>query len=89
MTQHADHLDDHDCLVAANQDLQRTAERQRVAFEDLLTAIWLYVPWRFVTKQLETVQKDLWADAIDASRVRMYAGDPDIEPGTVERWWRQ
>jgi hypothetical protein len=54
----------------------------REAFEDLLASIYLYVPWNFVTSQLETVQKDLWADAIDAWRERAGTG------GSVDRWWR-
>ncbi|MBP2331253.1 hypothetical protein JOF56_011638 [Kibdelosporangium banguiense] len=53
------------------------------AYRDLLGCIWLYVNWRYVTKQLETVQKDLWADAVDQF------GDPDERrPGKADRWWR-
>lgn len=51
-------------------------------YRDLLGSIWLYVDWQYVTRQLTTEQKELWADAVDAS------GDPD-EPGPkVDRWWR-
>ncbi|MGH3587242.1 MAG: hypothetical protein ACRDQ0_13045 [Pseudonocardia sp.] len=58
--------------------------RERVAaeYQDLLASIWLYVKWRYVTKQLTTEQKELWADAVEAS------GDPD-EPTAVDRWWRE
>lgn len=55
------------------------------AYEDLLGAISLYVDWRFVTKQLTTEQKNLWADAHDAWSSRM---DHD-EPSKAERWWAQ
>ncbi len=49
---------------------------------DTLGAIWLYVSWRYVSKQLTTEQKELWADAVDEF------GDP-AEPGPkAERWWR-
>lgn len=61
----------------------------RVRFEDLLSSIWLYVPWEHVTKQLTTEQKELWADAIDANRARMNADEPHINLSPVERWWRQ
>jgi hypothetical protein len=45
--------------------------------EDLLHNIWLYVSWKYVTKQLTTEQKNLWADAIDMGSGRIVA----------ERWW--
>lgn len=50
------------------------------AYRETLGAIWLYINWRYVTKQLTTEQKELWADAVDAF------GEP--EPGKAERWWR-
>jgi len=58
------------------------------AYEELLASIWLYIDWRFVTKQLTTPQKELLADAIDAAHARRDAeeGEPDIY--LVERWWR-
>lgn len=48
----------------------------------LLAAIWLYVDWRYVTRQLTTEQKELWADAIEAT------SDPN-DRTTVDRWWRE
>lgn len=57
-------------------------------YQDLLGAIWLYIPWQFVTKQLTTPQKELFADAVDASSVRLNAEDPDLGAGPAARWWR-
>jgi hypothetical protein len=50
-------------------------------YKELLKAIWLYVKWYYVTKQLTTEQKDLWANAIDEK------GDPEDGGSTAERWW--
>lgn len=58
--------------------------KEKAAFEDLLSSIWLYIPWKFVTGQLTTVQKNLFADAIDKHHARTYPYE-NIEP--VERWW--
>ena len=57
--------------------------RERVAaeYQDLLASIWLYVKWRYVTKQLTTEQKEMWADAVEA------ASDPEA-PTVADRWWR-
>lgn len=49
---------------------------------ETLGAIWLYVDWRYVTRQLTTEQKELWADAVDAF------GDPEHVEPKAERWWR-
>jgi hypothetical protein len=51
---------------------------------DLLHAIWLYVDWRKVTRQLTTEQKDLWADAVEAFSEILHPGDP----AEADRWWR-
>lgn len=53
---------------------RREAEAQR----ELLGQIWLYVHWHYVTRQLTTAQKNLWADAVDTS------GEPGPK---AERWW--
>jgi DNA-binding transcriptional regulator PaaX len=55
---------------------------------ELLGSIWLYVKWHFVTKQLTTPQKELFADAVDAiSRARQI--EDGEEPRSVaDRWWR-
>lgn len=59
--------------------------------QDLLASIWLYIPWQWVTSQLTTEQKELFADAIDAHGARLNRADPAYraEPvSPVERWWR-
>lgn len=67
----------------------RRAERDQLQsrvdeYKELLASIWLYVKWHYVTKQLTTEQKNLWADAIDEVSERNHPGD-----GTkVERWWQ-
>lgn len=48
---------------------------------DLLGAIWLYVDWRYVTRQLTTEQKTLWADAVDVF------GDEADHGAKADRWW--
>jgi hypothetical protein len=50
-------------------------------YVDILGAIYLYIDWRYITKQLTTPQKELWADAVDACS---YDGATP-----VERWWRE
>ncbi|MER5322308.1 hypothetical protein [Streptosporangium roseum] len=68
--------------VIAEQD-----KNLRQQFEDLLASIWLYIGWRSVTKRLTTKQKDLFADAVEASSHRR-DDDPPDKPVTVDRWWR-
>lgn len=53
-------------------------------YQDILHATWLHVPWRQVSKQLATEEKELWADAIEAASHRL---EPD-DPLQIERWWR-
>jgi hypothetical protein len=50
-------------------------------YRELLGAIWLYVDWRYLTKQMTTEQKELWADAVDAFA--------EPQEGKAERWWRE
>jgi hypothetical protein len=57
-------------------------------YQDLLGSIWLYIPWQFVTKQLTTPQKELFADAVDAHSRRLNADEPEINLHPAERWWR-
>ena len=61
--------------AAARWRAEVTAQRE------LLGVLWLYVDWRYVTRQLTTEQKNLWADAVDAF------GDPDDAGPKAERWW--
>jgi hypothetical protein len=64
---------------------RETAERI-TAYEDLLGSIWLYIGWRYVTKQLTTAEKEMFADAVEASSRRLH--DDIGEPTGVDRWWR-
>ncbi|MFD8496308.1 hypothetical protein [Amycolatopsis sp. NPDC059657] len=52
--------------------------------EELLAYLWLYVKWRYVTKQLTTEQKNLWADAIEKISEREHPG----EGTAADRWWQ-
>jgi hypothetical protein len=50
---------------------------------EILGNLWLYVDWRYCTKQLTTEQKELWAVAVDEWR-------RDLNPGEdhpADRWW--
>lgn len=67
-------------------DLRRLAELQAAELRDLLGSIWLYVSWPYVTKQLTTKQKELWADAVDAWNAALEGGET-VRP-VAERWWR-
>lgn len=53
-------------------------------YEDLLGSIWLYIKWVYVTRQLRTADKELFADAVDAWNARLH----DDDPGHAQRWWR-
>lgn len=55
--------------------------------ENLLASIALYIKWFYVTKQLTTEQKELFADSIDASHKRMDERLND-ESLPANRWWR-
>lgn len=56
---------------------KRTEEIDQL--RELLGVLWLYVDWRYVTKQLDTEQKNLWADCVDAT--------PGSDGTRAERWW--
>ena len=62
--------------------------RERRDYDDLLGSVWLYIPWKFATLHLTTKQKELFANAVDASNARANADDPDLGMSPVERWWR-
>lgn len=75
-------------------DLETPRDRMvREAFEDLLASIWLYIDWRYVTRQLTTEQKNLFADSIDRAHDRMDAEEGrDLERDPrigVDRWWNE
>lgn len=71
-------------VVRQDQSLD-FCRRQREAYQDLLGCVWLYIKWQYVTKQLTTEQKELFADAVDAWSLRLNDGG---ESTKVERWWR-
>lgn len=70
--------------------LERSLERARDVkpYQDLLGDIWLYIDWRFVTRQLTTPQKELFADAVDRDVMRSQAEDGEEPHPVAERWWR-
>jgi hypothetical protein len=79
-------------VEAARSDQVRLADARGeqaavvVRYQDLLGVIFLHVKWRWLTKQVETEQKELWADAVDAWSERLN----DEENGMrVARWWRE
>jgi hypothetical protein len=84
----AEHLTWRDFADDARAILDAAAPDLAQRYEDLLASIWLYVPWHWVTSQLTTPQKELWADAIDAGHARAAAEDPGLDPLPAERWWR-
>lgn len=55
-------------------------EAERDARSEVLGNLWLYVHWRYCSKQLTTEQKELWADCID--------GWTDSTEPVADRWWR-
>lgn len=64
------------------------ADAKLAEMRELLGSIWLYVNWRYVTKQLTTDQKELWAGEVDADVMASQAAD-GYEPHPVaDRWWR-
>jgi len=84
-------LSDDEIRAAAEEIVSTENARRREMlrpYEDLLASIWLYIPWQYVTKQLTTPQKEMFADAIDASHARSDAQESEPEPHPVERWWR-
>jgi hypothetical protein len=68
------------CLVLRWARNQPAPVDDAAAYQELLRSIWLYVGWRYVTRQLTTDQKELWAAALEAE------DDPDLQT-TADRWW--
>ena len=61
-------------------DLDSFVEEIR-ELEELLASIWLYVPWKKVTRELTTEQRERWVAAINAN-------SPEDEPlDPLWRWW--
>lgn len=52
-------------------------------YEKILGELYLYVNWRYCTKQLTGQQKQAWAHAVEQWSERLEPGDP-ME---VDRWW--
>ncbi|MEU6725531.1 hypothetical protein ABZ917_17630 [Nonomuraea wenchangensis] len=75
--------------VAAAAPILAEQERadERRKYEDLLGAIWLYIGWRYVTRQLTTEQKNLFADAVAAELARGDGFDAVEAEAAVDRWW--
>lgn len=65
------------------------AEKERDRARELLATIWLYVKWRWVTRQLTTDQKELWADAVDESSRVLQIEDGETPRPVADRWWRE
>ena len=61
--------------------------RKSATYEDLLDSLYPYINWKDVTRRLTTPQRELFADAVDAVRLRSEdAGGPEFS--AVERWWQ-
>lgn len=62
------------------------------ALHDLLTAIFLYCNWAWITKNLTTEQRELWADVLDDHRRAQDLADgyvgTTMEYEPMRRWWR-
>lgn len=58
-------------------------EQRQTEYREILHCIWLYVNWHYVTKQLTTEQKNLWANAIDLCSRADHPGAAAV----AERWW--
>lgn len=67
-------------LQASRQAWAEEALRQEHTYRELLGDIWLYINWRYVTKQLTTEQKELWADVVDR-----FGEEADAK---ADRWWQ-
>ena len=68
---------------ASRRDWAAEADAVAMRYQELLGSLWLYVNWRYVTRQLTTEQKALFADAVDAN----VGGDPDEDGPRADRWW--
>jgi hypothetical protein len=81
-----------EAMAGENERLRkenREMDGRLAAMRDLLGSIWLYVNWRYVTKQLTTEQKELWADVVDADVMATRAADGEVPRGVADRWWRE
>ncbi len=69
--------------IAAERDAERAGREQAEAearqLRELLHDVWLYIDGRYVTKQLTTEQKGMFADAVDEHTDGGYHA--------ADRWW--
>lgn len=87
MTNYPNHPEIAKKLLDQQAEINRL-QLEREQMQNLLGSIWLYVGWRYVTRQLTTEQKEMWADAVDAWDAWL-AHEEGEEPHPVaERWWR-
>jgi hypothetical protein len=64
-------------------------EAQVKDLQDILGSVWLYINWRYVTKQLTTPQKEMFADAVEAWHQDLNSDDPEYaQAWKIDRWWR-
>lgn len=75
----------HAGVVRDRDELAAEVERLR----ELLDSIWLYVEWRWVTRQLTTDQKNLWADAVDTTSMARQVEDGEEPRPVAVRWWHE
>ena len=69
-----------DDAIAAHEEVEQ--------LQDLLGSISLYVDWRFITKQLTTPQKEMWAAAVEQWSRSLQAPDSEEPHLVADRWWR-
>jgi len=85
----AERTGQHESTLLRERFLASLKPGEATAYQELLASVWLYIKWEYVTRQLTTEQKDLFADAIDASHARANAEDPELGAIPVDRWWRE
>lgn len=84
--------------ILARDEYQKRAEVAEATVkqhDDLLASIALYIKWHQVTRSLTTVQKDVFADAIERHAITVHGPggeDPCALmarlPSYAPRWWR-
>lgn len=66
-------------MVLEHREREPKLERQIEEYREMLRDIWLYVDWKYVTKNLTTEQKELWLEALE---------DGDEGSRSDWAWWR-
>ena len=67
------------------QHLNSSLLAQVEQYQDILHSTWLHGNWYRLTKPLTTVEKEAFANAVEAASARLMTPDDGVE---VERWWR-